>query len=318
MMRRLIFWFAFLLAACSPTPLALSTMTMPLPTGTALPALVASSTAPLLTHTSAATATLHPTLMPTSTPVRPPTVTFEAGLIAVEHPHLFGLVFLIEPQTWTVETTSEGDYQESLKFLRHNTIPDCQLKAPMAAGLPTPDRLYRKNIGDHSYIVMDYSNSSLYETRNRSLRENQMFNLFGTAITGCRAALEDVLMDMMEAPVFYGDGTAVPGITSTPRPPLDFNCNSKPPQLRVDDAAYIIADGIWLRNGPQRSEDTQSRLLPKYAPYHIYIDGGPVCDNDYIFWHVTASQLGEGGTETLTGWMAEANGSEYFLENLYP
>jgi hypothetical protein len=123
---------------------------------------------------------------------------------------------------------------------------------------------------------------------------------------------------MMEAPVSYGDMTAVPVVTSTPRPPLEFNCNSRTPLLRVNDVAYVVAGSIWLRSEPRHSEDTLSKLLPKYAPYYISIDGGPTCDGDYVFWHVTVAELGEGGTEAMTGWMAEANGSEYFLENLYP
>jgi hypothetical protein len=319
MTRLRILGITLLLAACSPALPASPTTTV-----TAPPA--ASPTSPVPTNTGTETAALHPTItptiaptiVPTITPLRPPTVTFEAGLIAVEHPKFFGFVFLIDPAVWTVETVDEGEYQETLKFLRHNTIPDCQLKAPMAAGIPTPDRLYRRTIGEHSFIVMDFMNASLYETDNQSLRGSQFFDLYGTANPDCRAALETVLGKMMEAPVFYGDMTAVPVVTSTPRPPLEFNCNSRTPLLRVDDVAYVVADGIWLRSEPRHSEDTQSRLLPKYAPYYIFIDGGPACDDDYVFWHVTAAELGEGGTETIAGWMAEANGNEYFLENLNP
>ena len=319
MTRRWILGIILLLAACSP---ALPDS----PTATVIVPPVASPPLPTPIRISTETTTLRPTITPsiaptivsTKTPLRPPAVTFEAGLIAVEHPKFFGFVFLIDPSEWTIETVEEGEYQETLKFLRHNTIPDCQLKAPMAAGIPTPDRLYRRTIGDHSFIVMDFMNASLYETDNQSLRSSQYFDMYGTANPDCRAALETVLGKMMEAPVFYGDMTAVPIVTSTPRPPLEFNCNSRTPLLRVDDVAYVVSDGIWLRSGPRHSEDTQSRLLPKYAPYYIIIDGGPACDDDYIFWHVTVSELGEGGTETLTGWMAEANGSEYFLENLYP
>jgi hypothetical protein len=318
MTRGWILGIALLLAACSPVPTGLLIATAVLPTATTVTPFPVSQTPFIPTTANTATVTPHPTILPTETRFRPPTVTFDAGLIAIEHPYLAGFVFLIDPQAWTVETANEGDYQEMLKFLRHNFIPDCQLKAPMAAGLPTPNRLYRKTIGDHGFIVMDFMDASLYETTNRSLDNDQMFDLYGTANANCRLALETVLKNMLEAPVFYGDRTPLPVILSTPRPPLETNCNSKPPLLRVNDVAYIVSDGIWLRNAPRRSEDTQSRLLPKYAPYYIYIDGGPACDNDYIFWRVTASQLGEGGTETITGWMAEANGTEYFLENLFP
>jgi hypothetical protein len=236
----------------------------------------------------------------------------------VEHPKLFGWVFLIDSTAWTVETVESEDYQETLKFLRHKSLPDCQLKAPMAAGIGTPDRYYRKNIGAYSFIVMDFLNASLYETDNKSLHGSQFFDLYGTTNSACRAALETVLGNMVEAPVFYGDMTPVPVTTSTPRPPLEFECNSLPPLLRVGDIASVIADGVWLRSEPRRAEDTQSRLFQQYAPYFIEIDVGPVCAEDYVFWHVTASLLGEGGGETVTGWMAEANSSEFFLENLYP
>jgi hypothetical protein len=311
-----------LLAACfaippgSPTPLP--------PTDTLTPAVA------LPTHTLLPTGTLRPTklLLPTATllptitftplSTRPPTATFEAGLVVVEHPKLFGWVFLIDPTAWTVETVESADYQETLKFLRHKSLPDCQLKAPMAAGIGTPDRYYRKNVGAYSFLVDDFLNASLYETDNKSLHGSQFFDLYGTTNSDCRAALETVLGSMVEAPVFYGDFTPVPDIPSTPRPPLEFECNSLPPLLRVGDIVSVIADGVWLRSEPRRAEDTQSRLFQQYAPYFIEIDVGPVCAEDYVFWHVTTSLLGEGGGETLTGWMAEANSSEYFLENLYP
>ena len=312
----------FLLAACSAvppgSPVSLSptktlTTAVTLPTKTLLPTAPLQPTKPLLP-----TATLLPTITFTSSPARPPTAAFEAGLVVVEHPNLFGWVFLIDPTAWTVETVEGEDYQETLKFLRHKSLPDCQLKAPMAAGIGTPDRYYRKNIGAHSFIVMDFMNDSLYETDNKSLHGSQFFVLYGTANSACRAALETVLGNMLEAPVFYGDSTPVPVITSTPRPLLEFECPSLPPLLRVGDIASVIADGVWLRSEPRRAEDTQSRLFQQYAPYFFEIDVGPVCADDYVFWHVTASLLGEGGGETVTGWMAEANSSEYFLENLYP
>jgi hypothetical protein len=312
----------FLLAACSAippgSPASLSptktlTAVVALPSNTLLPTGSLQPTKPLLP-----TVTLLPTITFTPSPTRPPTATFEAGLVVVEHPKIFGWVFLIDPTDWTVETVESEDYWETLKFLRHKSLPDCQLKVPMAAGIGTPDRYYRKSIGAYSFLVDDFMNASLYETDNKSLKVNIMFDLYGTANSACRAALETVLGNMVEAPVFYGDMTPVPVITSTPRPPLEFECNSLPPLLRMGDIVSVIADGVWLRSEPRRAEDTQSRLFQQYAPYFIEIDVGPVCAEDYVFWHVTASLLGEGGGETVTGWMAEADSSEYFLVNLYP
>jgi hypothetical protein len=143
----------------------------------------------------------------------------------------------------------------------------------------------------------------------------QFFELYGTNETGCLAALETILTDMVEAAVYYGAAAPVSFVTATPYPPLEgYLCNSLPPRLRVGDYAYVIADAVWFRSEPRRSEDTQSRLLTKYAPYIIEIKDGPVCADDYTFWAVNVYLIGEGEDEQWSGWIAEVNPTDYLLQ----
>jgi hypothetical protein len=286
------------LTACAGKPAITAIPTMP----------VATLTSPPETHpTAAITTTQSPQPTPTSAIPIPP------GFVSTENMRVGNFVFLIDPAVWTMDTPENPEYLDSFKFLHHNTIQGCRLDVTIPRGMGTPERFYVKRIGSIYWSVYDNTSTAVYEAQYASL----YMTLSKANLPDCRTAQEKVLERMVASREFHGGPTSTPLREPTPPAPLDdFHCASLTPLLRPANPAYIIADGIWLRNDPHRTEETKSRLLQKYAPYHVLVDGSPVCDNDYVFWHVTVYQIGEGG-ETMTGWMAEANSSEYFLETIY-
>jgi len=224
---------AVLLAACaSATPVpAAETITAPPPTASA---------------TTAASPT------PASTPTKtvPPTLTVASGLVAVEHPGFFNIVFQYDPALWTNEY-SEGP-ESKYKFLGSKTLANCRLDAVPPMGMPQPDQIRLEILGGRLFRVYDYGQISVYEN------QSVYFHLTGADDLQCKSALESLLAQMLDAPQFYGYGAPTPFATSTPRPPLsDFECDALAPRLRPGDGAYIIADGLWLRSEPRLDESTE-------------------------------------------------------------
>jgi hypothetical protein len=259
------------------------------------------------------------TTTPTDTPLPTPTMlVLTPGLKIVENSRIPGYVFQMDPQEWNLVVTDAG-----YEFLVYKTNPECMLRVTPAMGLGTPEKFYVKQLGDRLWTVYDNTSAALYKLHPANAFYKKMkgssslfLTLRGTDNPVCRQDLETLLANMADADLAYIGSIPTPFATTTPRPPLEgYNCNSLSPRLRVGDFAYIIGDGIWLRSEPRRTVETQSRLLPKFGPYQTEITDGPVCADDHTFWHVNIYQIGEGG-ETSSGWMAEANPTEYLLEIL--
>jgi hypothetical protein len=306
-MRRLwVIGLVLFLMACNSTLPAVTPILSP----TLLPSRAFTSTVSI-------TPSPFPTDTPTAALTELPILSFAPGLVAVEHADIQDFVFLVDPLQWELKPISNYQSQEQLNFLRHHDMPYCELRAPHIGGISSPDWFYYKILGDHDFVVYDYVTETLYGTYSLITKNMQFFELYGTEVAGCRTALETILTDMVEAAVYYGRAAPVSLTTATPRPPLEgYVCKSLPPRLRVGDYAYVIADAVWFRNAPSLSEDTQSRILTKYAPYISEIKDGPVCVDDYTFWAVNVYKIGEGEDELWSGWISEANTTDYLLEAL--
>lgn len=110
--------------------------------------------------------------------------------------------------------------------------------------------------------------------------------------------------------------TPVP--TSTPQPtptPIPFVCPKAPrPRVQVGDSARIaFTDGsnVRIRSTPEVAENI---LIYLTAGTEIEIIGGPVCaprpdrTDAFVFWEVFIP------SENLTGWVAEGDSIEYYIE----
>ncbi len=265
--------------------------------------------APLLTvsPTLSPTAPQPPTAVPTPTLSGPPTQTVQPGFRAYEKAGVPDFVFIFNPKVWWQDDVDEN------AILKHNTIANCLIKQVPPVGPPLPERYYPKEIGSRRWWVSEYKKTALYSYH------GQYLELSGYQDADCLAAQEAVLAGLVAAGEFYGGLTATPIPTDTPRPPLaGFTCAGPPPtRLRRGDYVLIVTDSLWLRSAPRPDADTKIKQFQKYAPLQVQVVDGPECTSQYVYWQVEMSEIAEGG-QTYSGWMAEGDATEYYLQPYDP
>lgn len=267
---------------------------------------------------AASTETLPPTSTPsptTATPLTPtPTatvyieITIPEGSVTLTHNTAADYVFVIDPTVWTLDRSS-GDPNE---FLLHKTVTDCRIDIAPADAPPAPEGYYTKFIGKRNWLVREYDENAYYEQADLTL------DLNGYTDETCSSDQETILENLLTSGEYSGGPPATPVPTATKHLPLgDFVCQGAlPVRLRVGDNAIITADFLWLRKEPRVSEATEIRLFPQYAPVAIDVVEGPQCEEPNVYWQVQISDLAEGG-EVYSGWMAESDGSDYYLDVWY-
>ncbi len=101
-----------------------------------------------------------------------------------------------------------------------------------------------------------------------------------------------------------------------PAPTSDSNCPGAPvPHVAIGQEVTVVVndtDKLKLRETPEISPNTEVTVLDKLT--HLKILEGPVCvsstdpEVSYWFWKVEVISTGE------TGWVAEGDSSNYFIE----
>lgn len=100
-------------------------------------------------------------------------------------------------------------------------------------------------------------------------------------------------------PVYGGDNSQ-PAIS---QPSEDSTCSSAPPQrLVVGEQARVSTSELNLRSQPSLSASIIEKL---YTGATVTVVGGPTCADGYHWWQVK---------QFITGWMADGDTSEYYLE----
>ena len=234
----------------------------------------------------------------------------------IEHPQSANVPFVFEypPDKWEFSFYIPWENGPNLLRFSYTQVSNCFVETVAAGGLPEPDRLYDRWLCTNRWIVYEFGhNHLLYQHGTLFLK------LLGGWDVECYKAQEALLTGVLPIEEYYGYPIPQPTATATPRPALaDFDCStSLPPRLRVGDVAHVIANSVWLRSEPVRSEETQIKLFLQYAPVLLIIEAGPLCQRKYVYWRVQASRMGEGG-ETYSGWIAESDDQEYFLEVWLP
>jgi len=166
-------------------------------------------------------------------------------------------------------------------------------------------------IGKRNWGVNDYKNGAIFWQSDIGL------NLYGFTNLNCRRDQEVVLTAMLTRSEYAGGPTITEVPTATPRPPIPgFDCpGALPPRLRVGDVVSVIADTVWLMTAPLQDEKGRITGYYKYDPALIQVSDGPVCKDGYVYWNVTVRQTGKSTPDT--GWLAESDGDEYYLEPYY-
>jgi hypothetical protein len=245
---------------------------------------------------------------PTLTPTPGPTISVPEDLLTVTHESAPGYVFIIDPETWTVgSTTAPAD-----DFLIYTDANDCTVN--IAPGTPPSDLLqyYPQIIGRRSWLIEGYEENTFY------LHQDLRLELSITENEDCIAAQEGVLEELLTQEEFEGAPISDVAVRPTQRPtPEEFTCEETlPSRLAIGDRVLITAGFLWLRSEANVDEATEVKLYQQYAPAEITVTSGPICADNFVFWEVTVAEFGETG-ETYTGWMAEAGADQYFLDIWY-
>jgi hypothetical protein len=262
------------------------------------------------------------TPVPASPTPEPPTPTVTGsplsidGMQAVEakHQSAYPYIFLYDPYTW--QPGDSSNCQSCLVLLEFTNLnlsgcsfqvnPGLEFSTASSSDVTLGVRTWQVNLnadGTRSQYVSSWSDQAPLDI----LAE-------GISDPTCRSDVEEVL-----AHTYYTwevKAMRLPSGLPTPGPldlPADYTCSSLPPRLRIGDAAQVIVDSVWVRSAPRRSEDTQILLLHKDQPLSLIINSGPVCAEGLTFWNVRYYA----GSE-YTGWVAEGDDQEYFLEAIRP
>jgi hypothetical protein len=286
------------------TVLALQTENAHLKNQVALASLAAQTLPPTSTPVPP-TATEIP---PTATPTTWATVVIPTDTITLTQAAAPGYVFIVDPNRWTEDRTT-GDPNE---FLAHKNLKDCRVDIAPTQGNPTPLRDYPRQLGTRYWLVSEYTQTAIYQLPDLAL------NLSGFLDENCFTDQEKILEDVITRSAYFGGPPSTPVPTPTRRPPMaNFDCQGAlPPRLNVGDNALITAGFLWLRTDPRVAQSTEIRIFQQYAPVTIKITSGPQCVKPYVYWEVEVNDV-TGTPQTFTGWMAESDGKEYFLDVWY-
>ena len=276
---------------------------------------------PTVTPAPAQAAESSVTAGPPTATAEPPAPTATAtsvyieGLLAVQAPdqdeHPF--VFLIDAYTWQKMEQSACPYCPGLSF-QHWNQSGCRLQI-FPESTPAAEESTTLDLGGRTWQL----ESGLQGTQmHYSAVWSGQFRLdaLGQGIQDptCRADIEELLAGThltwealaMRLP------SGVPTPESLPLPEA-YACGSLAPRLHVGATAQVVADSIWVRSEPRRAADTQILLLYKDLPVALIVNAGPICAEGLTFWNVRYYAGAE-----FSGWIAESDSSEYFLEPLTP
>ncbi len=255
-----------------------------------------------------------PVLTPTTKPTRPlaqATITLPENYSGVEHPDTSQVpyVFTFDEKIWYWAPITPWENGPLILNFALATDSNCTIETVPPRGIGSSSRLYFQQFGSRNWLVYEYSLDSAL------VQHQELFlDLRGRMDVDCRRAQDKFLAGVLHASEYYSGPTVTPYVTPTLRPGLEgFDCpGALPVTLRVGDIAQIIANSVWLRSEPRREEATQIKQYLQYASDAIIIEEGPVCVGGYVYWQVNAQESGEGG-QSVAGWMAESNRTEYFL-----
>jgi len=262
------------------------------------------SNPPTSTQEKTVTATLYPS--PSSTSFARSTLIIPGNSITATHPKAVDYLFIIDPEIWAIEDQSN----ESFQFLENKNIEDCRISITNPEVIDNPNKIFKSNEFRLQWIIEEYENYSRFERPDLSL------DLIGFNIEDCGSDQKPVIQKILKRNEYLGGPTITPIPTITDRPPLSgFTCpDTLTTRLRVGDYATISTDFLWLRKEPNPENiSAEIKLYPQYAPVTIRIIGGPKCISPFIYWEVEIIENGE-KAEIYTGWMAESDGENYFLE----
>jgi hypothetical protein len=259
---------------------------------------------PTSTQEKTATATLNPS--PSNTAFAQSTLIIPGNSITATHPKAGDYIFIIDPEIWTIQDQSNDSFQ----FLENKNIEECSISITNPEVINNPNKIYKSNDYRLQWIIEDYENYSRFKRPDISL------DLIGNNIEDCGSVQKSIIQKILKRDEYLGGPTITPIPTITERPPLSgFTCpDTLTTRLRLGDYATISTDFLWLRKEPNPDNiSAEIRLYPQYAPVTIRIIGGPKCISPFIYWEVEIIESGE-EAEIYTGWMAESDGENYFLE----
>jgi hypothetical protein len=273
------------------------------------------------TETPAATVEPSQTPLPPTATLEPPTPTatvtlaYILGLLVVQVPdqdeHPF--VFLIDAYTWQQAEPAGCPDCPALAF-QHWDQAGCSLQlfpaaTPAAEDTGTLDlagrtwQVERSQGGNRMHFSAVWSGQFRLDALAQGILDPT-----------CRADVEELLAGSRLT--WEALAMRLPSGLPTPEPlplPADYACESLAPRLQVGVTAQVVADSIWVRSEPRRAADTQILLLYKDLPVALIVNAGPVCAEGLTFWNVRYYAGAE-----FSGWIAESDSGEYFLEPLAP
>ena len=253
-----------------------------------------------------------PTAQPTPTAKQPIPVTPLPGMQMYTFPDNLDYVQQIDPTHWRVDTNSV------YPTLIHQKVANCSVYIEPGHGMPAPDKLYWKDLGRFHWEILDFGKFAytrpLVGGGLNGEGGGSYLHLQGINQTACSDEQFQLLANLMTPLEADGKLPYSAYASPTPRPPLEgFSCPNTPPtRLRGGDAITVITDAVFLRSEPKVSDSNKLSRLLQYPGVTIKVTDGPVCDK-YVYWKVDVSTFGEGG-QTTSGWLAEGDLKEYYLE----
>ena len=315
---------AVFLAACGAPPIPAATATaLPSrvpeilaptlspesPTDTRIPATFTRASSP--SPASSATSTL-------STPASAPLPFYLTGLLAypVKNSSSQPFVIIFDPAVWRVgEGNWSGDATRFYPKFIHTQVSNCTILInPLLGNYEYIGAASIKTLG---LIEWSVTRAGPQEEVYSLARTTNAFIMIagGVADSRCKSDQVSLIVNMRYDWQVWGgpvSGTWWP--TPVPVPVAKtYVCSSLSPRLRIGDTARVIVDTVWIRKEPLRSEETQQLLLYRGSPIRFYIDNGPICANGLTYWNIRYRTDAE-----YSGWVAEADASEYYLEKTTP
>jgi hypothetical protein len=285
------------------------TLTPESPTNTLIPATFTRASSPTPVPTSSST-------LSTSTSV--PLPFYLPGLLAypVKDSSSQPFVFIFDPSVWQIgEGNWSGDATRFYPKFIHKQISDCTILINPQLG--NYEYIGASSIKTLGLIEWSVTRAGLQEEVYSLARTTNAFIMIagGVADSRCKSDQASLISNMRYDWQIWGgpvSGTWWP--TPVPVPvPKTYACSSLSPRLRIGDTANVIVDTVWIRKEPRRSEETKQLLLYRDSPIRLYIDNGPICADGLTYWNIRYQTDVE-----YSGWVAEADASEYYLEKSAP
>jgi hypothetical protein len=304
------------LAACGAPQIPAATATS-LPTQ--LPEILSPSLAP-----ESATQTATPAASPATQEIATPTLAifttpapfFIPGyqVVPARDPDIHPYVFLYDTSIW--QAGNRNVCAGCAFFLEFDrlTSPKCSFRVNPGMefdGAPPVDSLLGNRVWS---LSADSSGKSILYYANWGYGESLNIVASGTDNSQCKADIENVLSDTYYTwEIFAGPVPANYQPAQQPEIPKDYSCASLPSRLHIGDGAHVIVDSLWIRSEPRRSEDTKLLLIYPNSPIQITISNGPICADGLTYWNIIYS-----GTGLNSGWLAEGDAQDYYLERSTP